>query len=430
VKDDERVTEIEQRRRPAVRVARFVALSSMVVAAYRAARPSRRGLGSEADERAATVTDSGTPGLEIGGAISAAWREEALARARGLRFLEAWIRSQPDQSGLLDACIASIDVHLKAAEDASAPPAGAKFGKKVRRTWHALAGSPFESALANLDMAEVDLLRLARGWVLEGAQPGIQAHVNRYLAKDDPRRLALDGLAKEKLTRAPPRLQDNQRELLLNALFAANTQRRRNLARVRSFRNMLRGGIFAAVVLAIALALVGFLWQDAIPLCFSPETDGAVTVACPQRTQFVGLTPLDPAKVSIDSEMSAAAKPSDILLVEFLGFFGAVVSVVALFRRLRRGTATPYNVPFSLAILKLPAGAVSAVAGLLLMRADFVPGLSALDTPAQVLGWALIFGIAQQLVTRLADNRADALLEDVGGRGAGGDRPLSSRSPS
>ena len=116
----------------------------------------------------------------------------------------------------------------------------------------------------------------------------------------------------------------------------------------------------------------------------------------------------------------------DILLVEFIGLVGAALSVATLLRSLKRGTSTPYNVPFSLAILKLPTGAVTAVAGLMLMRADFVPGLSALDSSAQILGWALVFGIAQQLVTRVADSRAHTLLEDVGGRGAGGDRPSPS----
>jgi hypothetical protein len=359
--------------------------------------------------------------VEIGGAVSAAWREEAIARAQGLRFLEAWIRSTPDAGGGSSRCVESINRHL----DAAIAAATGDGTSAIRRRWRALAGSPFESALANLDIAEIDLLRLERGSMLEGARPGIQAHVNRFLAKDDPRRVAVNELTREQSAT----LRDDQRELLLNALFAANTQRRRNIARLRSFRNMIRGGIFAATVLALALVLIGFLWQDSIPLCFAPESNGNVTVVCPQQTRFVGKTPLNPARLNVDREMARAVQPSDILLVEFVGLLGAAVSVVALLRRLRRGTATPYNAPFSLAILKLPVGAVTAVAGVLLMRAGFVPGLSALDTPEQILGWALVFGIAQQLVTRLADNRANALLEDVGGRGAAGDRPLASRSP-
>jgi hypothetical protein len=37
------------------------------------------------------------------------------------------------------------------------------------------------------------------------------------------------------------------------------------------------------------------------------------------------------------------------------------------------------------------------------MRGAFVPGLSALDTPAQILSWAIVFGYAQQLFTRFVD---------------------------
>ncbi len=43
-----------------------------------------------------------------------------------------------------------------------------------------------------------------------------------------------------------------------------------------------------------------------------------------------------------------------------------------------------------------------------------MPGLSALDTSAQILGWAAVFGYAQQLFTRFVDQRANAVLDDVG----------------
>jgi hypothetical protein len=48
-----------------------------------------------------------------------------------------------------------------------------------------------------------------------------------------------------------------------------------------------------------------------------------------------------------------------------------------------------------------------------------VPGLSALDTSAQILAWALVFGYAQQLFTRLVDQQAHTVLQTVRG---GGDR--------
>jgi len=47
------------------------------------------------------------------------------------------------------------------------------------------------------------------------------------------------------------------------------------------------------------------------------------------------------------------------------------------------------------------------------MRGQFVPGLSALDTSAQILAWALVFGYAQQLFTRLVDQQAHSVLNTV-----------------
>jgi hypothetical protein len=58
-------------------------------------------------------------------------------------------------------------------------------------------------------------------------------------------------------------------------------------------------------------------------------------------------------------------------------------------------------------------GAITAFLGLLLMRGQFVPGLSALDTPAQILSWALVFGFAQQLFTRLVDQQGQIVLNSV-----------------
>ena len=78
-----------------------------------------------------------------------------------------------------------------------------------------------------------------------------------------------------------------------------------------------------------------------------------------------------------------------------------------------RGSSDRYGLPVALAALKLPTGAITAFLGLLLMRGQFVPGLSALDTSAQILAWALVFGYAQQLFTRLVDQQGQTVLNSV-----------------
>jgi uncharacterized membrane protein YczE len=112
--------------------------------------------------------------------------------------------------------------------------------------------------------------------------------------------------------------------------------------------------------------------------------------------------------------MRHAASGWDIAVVELVGLIGAALAAAAAIRNVQ-GTSTPYSLPVALAALKLPTGALTALLGVLLMRGNFVPGLSALDSSAQIVAWALVFGYAQQLLTRLVDNQAQTVLEGAGG---------------
>ena len=97
----------------------------------------------------------------------------------------------------------------------------------------------------------------------------------------------------------------------------------------------------------------------------------------------------------IDDAIARTATPWDHLVVELVGLTAAALAATVAIRRLK-GSSERYGLPVALAALKLPTGAITAFLGLLLMRRQFVPGLSALDTSAQILAWALVFGYAQQ----------------------------------
>jgi hypothetical protein len=88
-----------------------------------------------------------------------------------------------------------------------------------------------------------------------------------------------------------------------------------------------------------------------------------------------------------------------------------------------QGTSGAYSLPIALAVLKPPTGALSAFLAIVLMRGEFVPGLSALDSSAQILAWALVFGYAQQLLTKLVDRQAHTVLDNArsGGTAPSGD---------
>jgi hypothetical protein len=127
---------------------------------------------------------------------------------------------------------------------------------------------------------------------------------------------------------------------------------------------------------------------------------------------------------ALNYRIAEAAKPWDHLTVELVGLTAAAVVATTRIRNIRGSSEAP-DLPVLLALLKLPMGAITALLGLLLVRGQFIPGLSALDTPAQILSWALVFGFAQQLFTRMVDQQGQTVLNSV--RAA--DRPPAQPGP-
>ena len=103
---------------------------------------------------------------------------------------------------------------------------------------------------------------------------------------------------------------------------------------------------------------------------------------------------------------------ADVWIIAGLGLLGGGLASAVSVRKIA-SSAAPYDVPLALALLKVPTGALTALAGILLLGGGFVPGLSELDTQRQILAYALVFGYAQQLATRFLDERATTLLAEV-----------------
>lgn len=371
-----------------------------------------------------------TPGR---GPTTSAWREEAITRANELEGLATWIETHRVESEPRAAeTLTYVREHLAAVRRTAAKEDRRPDDKRLRpwtKLGSAWSGAAHARALGNLDAVEATLLRMSPPSFLCGEMPSLQAHVNRFLPKADPRRSRVERLATKAETEE---LDTAERGAVVAALHAANTQRRRDLLRVRSFRNVMFGAAGLLVPLAVGLAFFGAKQPDAIPLCFFPQE--LQKVVCP--TEEVHLDLADAAQASgssageqsapdIDPYIDDATRPADMALVEVIGVIAAIVASVVGLRNVK-GTSTPYSLAVALALVKIPLGALTAVLGLLLMSGGFVPGLSALDSSSQILAWALVFGFSQQLLTRLVDQRANTLLENVGGRGAAGDKTRGS----
>ncbi|MGW5469841.1 hypothetical protein [Streptomyces chartreusis] len=245
--------------------------------------------------------------------------------------------------------------------------------------------------------------------------PGMLALVREHLTRDDPRRIATE-IVMEKSARR--RLIDETELLIvLEAVDVAHGLALREKLRAGSFvRLVWRVAIFL-FILAAAVGVLSALFPESVPLCFNPSRPNDApapksavdyVVVCPTGSQdFFSSTELD-------QNFAEVSAWGDYLVVQFVGLVAAGVAAASTLRKIR-GTATPYPVPIALAALKIPAGALTAVLGLLLMRGGFVPGLTSLDSSAQIIAWAVIFGYSQQLFTKWVDLQGQRVLESVRG---------------
>lgn len=355
----------------------------------------------------------------VGGPVWVAWQEGTLTRAKELEALTAWFVRHAGDSARSAHLRDAIEHHLAAARDAARP------GRRLRPC----KGARIERAMSNLDAAEADLLQLASPSYLLGQMPSLLNQVRRHLSPTDPRRRAVERVARrlgfesdapgDGARRTAPEQLDivaEQRSTLVSAVRAASSAALREQLRVRSFTVVVVITTLVMAGLAIFLAVLGLRSPSTVPLCFQPERSGQTVIVCPTAESALVDTAegSGPARPDVDDLVRVTAGHGDLFIVELVGLIAAAVAAASAIRGIR-GSSEPYGLPVALAALKLPTGAITAVLGLLLMRGQFVPGLSALDTSAQIIGWALIFGYAQQLFTRLVDQQAHTVLDQVRG---------------
>lgn len=318
-----------------------------------------------------------------------AWGQRMQARIRELQATAQFMAERDGadaNAALLERC---VQQHLELALEAV----------RGHRRGFDLGGTAVDGALSNYDAAACLMLRYAPLADVTAMLPQLHAEVAAHLPPRDLRRVRLDQLLR-KLDGADGGLTESQRGGVVATVRATYLEQEREQARVRSFRNIVLAMTACLTLVAIAVGVAGAMGPGLVPLCFAPEGQ----VICPT------------GEIAPGGAGAGNHQPSswDYAVLEGVGLVAAAIAAAASLRQIK-GTSTPYDVPVALAALKLPTGALTAVLGLLLMRGQFVPGLSALDTSAQIVAWAVVFGYAQQLLTRLVDQRGQAVLDAVGG---------------
>jgi hypothetical protein len=341
---------------------------------------------------------SGVP-FPLGKTASKPWREQALARIAEQRFVLAWMRSK---GTVVDPVVAqTLEDHWTAAASAA----------QGRSRWGALV----ERVTSHLDAVDADLLRLGPDSYVLGQLPGLIARMKLCLPDDDLRRKRIEAIADNQ---GCATVSECERDMIVAAQHAVGAESRRQVTRLRSFKSVILVTALVLALGAIGLAVFGFLAPEKLPLCFSPDGN----IVCPTSTHAIttqqsqGASSGQPStlgQAEIDPQMREWASGWDIALVELVGLLAAAIAAAAALRKIR-GTSTPFSLPVALALLKLPTGALTAVLGIVLMRGEFIPGLSALDSSAQIISWAVLLGYSQQLLTRFVDQRAQTVLDNFG----------------
>lgn len=306
------------------------------------------------------------------------WRVYVATRSEEIRAdAERALAARGEADRLVSVC-EGIGTHLARAQ------AYARARHGLRR-W--LTGHAVEGAWSNVNSANVMLYGVLPPAELRGRGPEVVAIGRAYLPGDDPRLVGLQA----RLTAGD--LGEGDRPLMQSVLRAAYTAQALETGRVRSFRNLLLGGVVMLSLVVLAVVGVGAIWPDTVPMC----GDQAVI-------QAQGLLP---ARIC----PTGGRRPGhgDVPLVALIGVLGAALSTAASLST-RSEPSTRYSLAVVQNLLKAPAGVATAVLGLLVLNSGFVPGFTGLASQPAILVWAMAFGYGQQIVTRFVDQRADSLL--------------------
>jgi hypothetical protein len=293
-------------------------------------------------------------------------------------------KATPEERAARDAVTAEFSTLLADAEKASqtsqVSPIAMLTGLSVERVW------------ADVHAAEVLLVETLprsavpsyRSWVLDEARSDLPANstvMASLLGKDAAERLTGRDLA-----------------AVLRTAHSASTA---NHVRVRSFRNTIYFASLVTLLAVASLAAVGALAPRSIPMCNTA------------------------ANLCIVAGSTGPAW-NHVLVASVIGAAAGILAGVASLGRLR-GSSIPYSLAFALGMFKGPCGALSGLLGLLIIRSGIVGADLGTSTSAGIVGWVIVFGASQQLVTRLADQKGQSVLENVRSgtghapKGGGGD---------
>jgi hypothetical protein len=304
-----------------------------------------------------------------------AWRAHVLIRADVLEDeLMRCVTDEPPVVGPFDLDVLSPDAAIVLRAITRAREAARLDGvrRRLAAFRHAWSGAEIETAWQSLKEAERALLMLQPDPVVRARIPELRAAVLAGLPPGDPRVLEYSQV----LSGEPGGV--IEREQLREIKRAVDEAADLAHANVRIYRNI----VIVLGLLLLAFAAGAAVWNG---------LDSSFLAICQRPAAGGGCT-----------------ENADVLELELAGVLGGLVA--ALWALLRLDVfAGPYRVTLYQSLLRIPAGAVVALFGALLLQSGALDLLVA-QQGDKLLAYAVVFGFAPEVLLRRLDKRAGELM--------------------
>lgn len=237
---------------------------------------------------------------------------------------------------------------------------------RSRRRW--FTGSDPELVLGAFATAGQAMTALVSEEELRATLPDLRSSITAYLPDNTVAAQAVDHLLADVASIDRSQLREIRR--------AVDDSRVEAMAHVKNFQNKL---LVLSAVLACGLAVV------------------------------TAVQALDPTRIPLLMDGVRQPQAWDAFEVMVLGSVGgAFAALIAAAGQ--RGYRGPYSLGLTQSLVKLPAGAATALIGVLLLQHGLV-GVQGPQSREVALAYAALFGYAQQLGTRLLDQKGEEMLQ-------------------
>jgi hypothetical protein len=240
--------------------------------------------------------------------------------------------------------------------------------------WYSGAG--IETAWNELHRVSERLLLVLSPVAVRNRVGTIDATLRSSLKSDDPRLTPAVERLVSLASAGPAAIDAAARQELRDFAQVGNEAGDESHTNVRSLRNLL---IFVGGVTTIALLV------------------------------FATLHALAPGFLSLAT--NSASDAIEVWEVELAGVLGGTIAAVFTIAKLG-GFSGPYRLPVYQALIRVPAGAIVALAAVVLMQSKQISALSP-QSGLSVLAVALVFGYAPDVFLRFMDQKATSLLGEA-----------------